>query len=120
MRLYEFAENDQIDPNVLKLYLELKTLRGRAASKGAPAQYSWKAISELFPEFAIDYDVFDPIFQANKTLFDPIVHDYSGAGIELDVPGTNKDKESGKDRETSQDKINDIASSSAEKILDKS
>ena len=116
MRFFEIT--DTIDPNVLNLYLELKTLRGRAASKGAPAKYNWAAIDELFQDFTIDYDVFDPIFQANKKLFDPIIHDYSGDGIELDVPGTNKDKQSGKDKETSQDKVDDIAASAAEKNLD--
>ena len=117
MRLYEFANYDK--QFVHKLYLELRNLRGRAASKGSAGEFSWSSIDELFPDLKIDYEVFDVIYQANKKLFDPIVHDYSGTGIQFSVPGTDKDTETGKDKETSQDKVNDIAASNAEKILDK-
>lgn len=116
MRLYEFANDDKIF--VYKLYSFLKNLRGRSASKGAPAEFNWGAVDELFPDFKIDYEVFDKIFQSNQSLFDPIVHDYSGTGIKLDVPGTNKDTTANNDKETSQDKVNDIAASNAEKNLD--
>jgi len=116
MRFREFANDD--DRFVLKLYALLKNLRGRASSKNSPAEFNWNAIDKLYPDFSIDYEVFDKIYQSNQTMFEPIVHDYSGDGITLKVPGAPEADEPGKDRETSQDKVDDIAASAAEKNLD--
>lgn len=116
MRFREFANDD--NRFVLKLYALLKNLRGSAESKESAGLFNWEAIDRLFPDFEIDYDVFDKVYQSNQSMFEPIVHDYDGDGVQLDVPGTNKDKEKASDRETSQDKVDDIAASAAEKNLD--
>lgn len=108
MRLYEFAGSDIIK----NLHQELMTLKGRAESKGQPAKFNWQAIDKLIPGMKIDYDVFDMIFQANQGLFGPIVHDYNGDGIDLDVPGVKNTKD-GKPAPDAQDKVNKTAASAA-------
>lgn len=117
MRFFEFKDGE-IEPAVLELYVRLKNLIGSAEAKQSAGMFNWQAIDKMFQDFEIDYDIFDQIYQQHQSLFEPIVHDYSGDGVQLKVPGTNKDTQDGKDSETSQDKVDDIAASAAEKNLD--
>ena len=117
MRFFEFTTSE-VEPAVLELKLLLDNLRGSAEAKESAGFFNWAAIDEMTQNFEMDYEIFDMIFQKYKSLFEPIVHDYSGDGIQLDVPGTNKDTQNGDDAETSQDKVDDIAASAAEKNLD--
>ena len=117
MRFFEFSESE-IDPAIADFVLLLHNLRGSAESKESAGFFNWAALDEMTPKFQIDYEVFDKIYQQHKNLFEPIVHDYSGDGVQLNVPGTNKDTKNGDDPETSQDKVDDIAASAAEKNLD--
>ena len=117
MRFFEFKDGE-VEPAVLNLYMRLKNLIGSAEAKDSAGQFNWQAIDQIVNDLEIDYDVFDKIYQTHKGLFEPIVHDYSGDGIQLLVPGTNKDTRNGDDAETSQDKVDDIAASAAEKNLD--
>ena len=109
MRLYEF-DTSMIAMN---LHQELLTLKGRAESKGQPAKFNWGAIDELIPDMKIDYDVFDMIYQKHEKLFAPLVHDYNGDGLDLDVPGVAKSRKDGKEAPDSQDNVNKTAASAA-------
>jgi len=113
MRFREFVES----PVKNKLITILRNLRGRAASKGAPAELSWAAVNKMFGTMAIDYETFKAMFDEDKESFNKLVKNFNSDGVVLDVPGvSSKDKDS--DKEDSQDTINDIAAGQAEKNLD--
>ena len=113
MRLYEFATDQKS-----MLYTTLKTLAGRAESKGQPAKYNWGSIQELV-NMKMDYQVFDQIYQADersaRPILAPLVHDYNSDGIELNVPGApdSNSKEAKPDSEKAQDNVNKTAASAA-------
>jgi len=113
MRFREFVDN----PVKNKLVTVLRTLRGRSASKETPAELSWPAINKMIGNMAIDYETFKSLYDNDPELFKNLIHNFDSDGVKLEVPGVSS-KQPASDKEDSQDKVDDIAKSNAEKNLD--
>lgn len=114
MRLYEFESTTLMH----KVKAVLNNLKGSSEAHGSSGRYSWQAIDNMFRDIAIDYETFDPMYQANPKLFEPLVRNYNSQGVQLNIAGTDKDTDKKPDKDDSQDVVNKIAASAAEKNLD--
>ncbi len=118
MRIYEFADtNVELD----KFITLLRNQIGRAASKKTPASFNWAAIQKIADkvgfELAADYETFKAIYDSSPALQN-IVANFNDKGIELNVPGTDKDTQTPvKQGQTSQDAVDKMAASAAPQQL---
>lgn len=117
MRFFEFNT-----PDIDKFTILLKTLIGRASSKKAPSTLNWNAIGQMARsngfEFGADYETFKAMYDANPMLQN-LVKNFNADGIELEVPGAPNSEQPQQDGEDSQEKVNQIAASAAQKNLSK-
>lgn len=119
MRLFEFARNED-DDIINQLYLTLKNLQGRYASKKIPAPFNWRTIEKL-SKVEIDSEIFQAIYDNDETgRFQKLVKDFDQNGLELRVPGTDS-TDAGKTgagpKQDSQAAVDKIAASSAPQQL---
>jgi len=117
MRFFEFNT-----PDIDKFIMLLRNFIGRASSKKAPSKLNWNAVAQLSQsngfEFGADYETFKAMYDANPAL-QSLVKNFNADGIELDVPGAPDSEQPKQDGEDSQEKVNQIAASAAEKNLSK-
>lgn len=118
MRFLEFADtNVGLD----KFITLLRNQIGRAASKKTPASFNWAAIQKIADkvgfELAADYETFKAIYDSTPALQN-IVSNFNDKGIELKVPGTDKETQTPvKQGQTSQDVVDKMAASAAPQQL---
>ncbi len=118
MRFFEFADPDA---GVDKFIMILKNFIGRASSKNSPAKLNWAGLQKIAAdsgfEFAADYETFKAMYDSNPAIQN-LVRDFNADGINLNVPGTDKDTETPvKQGQTSQDAVDQMAASAAPKQL---
>lgn len=117
MRFFEFNT-----PDVDRFVILLKNLIGRASSKKAPSTLNWNAIGHMARsngfEFGADYETFKAMYDANPTI-QGLVKNFNADGVELNVPGAPDAEQPQQDGEDSQEKVNQIAASAAQKNLSK-
>lgn len=119
MRFFEFSN---VDANLDKLIVLLKNHIGRASSKKLPSFLNWRYLAQLANdvnfEFAVDFETFKAMYDANPIL-QSLVKDFNKQGIQLKVPGVNDDEsDEVDDGMTSQEKVDQTASSAAPGQLD--
>lgn len=112
MRFFEFAGDDNLD----KVVIVLRNFIGRHSSKQAPATLNWASLSRVLSSagasVAVDYDTFKSLYDSNLQI-QAMVKDFNGNGVTLKVPGSPDNPADSQDGETSQDKVDKIASSAA-------
>lgn len=115
MRFFEFAETQPLD----KFINTLRNLVGRASSKKAPANMNWAALDKMVQsngfELAMDYETFKSIYDSNPSV-QQLVKNFNSDGIELNVPGapeSEKTQSPQSQGQTSQDAVDQTASSAA-------
>lgn len=118
MRFLEFANNDL---GLDKFIAIMKNQIGRASSKKTSAIFNWAAIQQIADkvgfELVADYETFKAIYDSTPALQN-IVKNFDADGIELNVPGTDKDTQTPiKQGQTSQDAVDKIAASAAPQQL---
>jgi len=118
MRFFEFAGDDV---GVDKFVMILKNFIGRASSKGQPAKLNWAALQKIASdagfEMGADYETFKSMYDSTPAI-QALVRDFNADGVNLNVPGTDKDTETPvKGGETSQDAVDKMAASAAPKQL---
>lgn len=116
MRFFEF-NSANIGPD--KFELLLRNEIGQAARSHKPSFLNWEALTNLARssgfELAIDQPTFAAMYDANPEL-QQLVSDFSKEGVQLNVPGTATSEEPGKsDGQTSQEKVDQMASAAAPK-----
>lgn len=119
MRFFEFAGSDT---GVDKFVMILRNFIGRSASKGQPAKLNWASLEKIARdsgfEMAADYETFKAIYDSNPAV-QTLVKDFNADGVNLNVPGTDRDTETPvKQAQTSQDAVDKIAASAAPANLD--
>ena len=119
MRFFEFADADL---GVDKFVMILRNFIGRAASKKAPAKLNWASLQKIAAdsgfEMGADYETFKAIYDSNPAIQN-LVRNFNADGVELNVPGTDKDTQTPvKKGQTSQDAVDKIAASAAPANLD--
>lgn len=119
MRFFEFADSDA---GLDKFVMILRNFIGRASSKKQPAKLNWSALEKIATdsgfEMGADYETFKSIYDSSPAIQN-LVKNFNADGIELNVPGTDKDTETPvKSGETSQDAVDKIAASAAPANLD--
>ena len=117
MRFFEFGPEDIAD----KLVIVLRNYIGRASSKKSPAKLNWAGLNNVLKtngfDVLADYETFKAIYDSSPAIQN-MVRDFNADGINLNVPGTDKDTETPvKQGETPADAIDKIASSAAPKQL---
>lgn len=118
MRFFEFAD---ADVGVDKFVMILRNFIGRAASKKQPAKLNWAGLQKIASdagfEMGADYETFKAMYDSNPAI-QGLVKNFNADGIELNVPGTDKDTETPvKSGETSQDAVDKMAASAAPQQL---
>jgi hypothetical protein len=117
MRFFEFEGDDLLD----RFVLALRNYIGRAESKKARAKLNWAGLTQVLKaskvELATDYTVFKMMYDSSPTL-QGMISDFNSDGIELNVPGTDKDTQTPvKQGQTSQDAVDKMAASAAPQQL---
>ncbi len=118
MRFFEFADTDV---GLDKFVMILKNFIGRASSKGEPAKLNWASLQKIATdsgfEIGADYETFKSMYDSSPAI-QGLVKNFNADGIELNVPGTDKDTETPvKQGETSQDVVDKIAAGAAAQNL---
>ena len=118
MRFFEFADADM---GVDKFVMILRNFIGRASSKKQPAKLNWASLQKIAAdsgfEMGADYETFKAIYDSNPAIQN-LVKNFNADGVELNVPGTDKDTETPvKQGETPQDAVDKIAASAAPQQL---
>lgn len=118
MRFFEFAD---ADAGLDKFVMILKNFIGRASSKKEAAKLNWASLQKIASdngfEFAADYETFKSMYDSNP-IIQKMVKNFDANGIELNVPGTDKDTETPVQQDqTSQDAVDKIAASAAPQQL---
>jgi hypothetical protein len=99
----------------------LKNFIGRAASKKQAAKLNWSALQKIATdsgfEMGADYETFKSIYDSSPVI-KALVKNFNADGIELNVPGTDKDTEAPVSQgQTSQDAVDKIAAGAAAQNL---
>ena len=118
MRFFEFVDTDL---GLDKFVMILKNFIGRAASKKQAAKLNWSALQKIATdsgfEMGADYETFKSIYDSNP-IVQSLVKNFNADGIELNVPGTDKDTQTPvKQGQTSQDAVDKMAASAAPQQL---
>lgn len=118
MRFFEFADTDV---GLDKFVMILKNFIGRASSKNQPANLNWASLQKIAAdsgfEIGADYETFKSMYDSSPAI-QGLVRNFNADGIELNVPGTDKDTETPvKSGETSQDAVDKIAAGAASQNL---
>jgi hypothetical protein len=118
MRFFEFAD---ADAGLDKFVMILKNFIGRASSKGQPAKLNWSSLQKIAGdsgfELAADYETFKSMYDSSPVI-QSLVRDFNADGINLNVPGTDKDTQTPvKQGQTSQDAVDKIAAGAASQNL---
>lgn len=120
MRFFEFKD-DPLD----QFALMLNNFIGRYRSKGSPGTMNWKSISSLAGKVGFEiltgdekqaYTNFASLWDTDKNFrarIEPMVKNFSGKGIQLNVPGAADAEEPEQGGETSQDAVDKTAASAA-------
>ena len=118
MRFFEFVDTDL---GLDKFVMILKNFIGRAASKKQAAKLNWSALQKIATdsgfEMGADYETFKSMYDSSPAI-QGLVKNFNADGIELNVPGTDKDTETPvKQGQTSQDAVDKIAAGAAAQNL---
>ena len=118
MRFFEFVDTDL---GLDKFVMILKNFIGRAASKKQAAKLNWRTLQKIATdsgfEMGADYETFKSMYDSSPVI-QSLVKDFNADGIELNVPGTDKDTETPvKQGQTSQDAVDKIAAGAAAQNL---
>ena len=118
MRFFEFVDTDL---GLDKFVMILKNFIGRAASKKQAAKLNWSALQKIATdsgfEMGADYETFKSMYDSSPVI-QTLVKNFNADGIELNVPGTDKDTETPvKQGQTSQDAVEKIAAGAAAQNL---
>lgn len=118
MRFFEFAD---ADAGMDKFVMILRNFIGRAASKKQPAKLNWSGLQKIAAdagfEMGADYETFKAMYDSNPAIKN-LVRNFNADGVELNVPGTDKDTQTPvKKGETSQDAVDKMAASAAPQQL---
>jgi len=118
MRFFEFAD---ADVDLDKFVIILKNFVGRSSSKKQAAKLNWKSLQQFADrsgfEMGADYETFKSIYDSNP-IVQSLVKNFNADGIELNVPGTDKDTQTPvKQGQTSQDAVDKMAASAAPQQL---
>jgi len=117
MRFFEFGNTDTLE----KFVIVLRNFIGRSASKKTPSKLNWNSLNQISKssgiELSADYETFKSMYDASPTL-QSMVKNFNDDGIELKVPGApDADKEPTQSDQTSQDAVDQAASSAAPQQL---
>jgi len=129
MRSFEFITEEKYSG--LDIFVTtLKNLKGRYSSKSTPAVLRWEAVAQIAKKTGFEmmsdpvqgYETFKSLWDKDpkaKALLEPIVKNFSGKGIELDVPGTSdaEEPEQGSSKETPQDAVEKMASGAVDQQI---
>ena len=118
MRFFEFVDTDL---GLDKFVMILKNFIGRAASKKQAAKLNWSALQKIATdsgfEMGADYETFKSMYDSSPVI-QGLVKNFNADGIELNVPGTDKDTETPVSQgQTSQDAVDKIAAGAAAQNL---
>ena len=118
MRFFEFVDTDL---GLDKFVMILKNFIGRAASKKQAAKLNWSALQKIATdsgfERGADYETFKSMYDSSPVI-KALVKNFNADGIELNVPGTDKDTETPVSQgQTSQDAVDKIAAGAAAQNL---
>lgn len=118
MRFFEFADTDL---GLDKFVMILKNFVGRATSKKQAAKLNWRALQKIATdsgfEMGADYETFKSMYDSSPAI-QALVKNFNADGIELNVPGTDKDTQTPvKQDQTSQDAVDKIAAGAAAQNL---
>ena len=118
MRFFEFVDTDL---GLDKFVMILKNFIGRAASKKQAANLNWSALQKIATdsgfEMGADYETFKSMYDSSPAI-QGLVKNFNADGIELNVPGTDKDTETPvKQGQSSQDAVDKIAAGAAAQNL---
>jgi len=118
MRFFEFVDTDL---GLDKFVMILKNFIGRAASKKQAAKLNWSALQKIATdsgfEMGADYETFKSMYDSSPAI-QGLVKNFNADGIELNVPGTDKDTQTPvKQGQTSQDAVDKIAAGAAAQNL---
>ena len=118
MRFFEFVDTDL---GLDKFVMILKNFIGRAASKKQAAKLNWSALQKIATdsgfEMGADYETFKSMYDSSPVI-QALVKNFNADGIELTVPGTDKDTETPvKQGQSSQDAVDKIAAGAAAQNL---
>lgn len=118
MRFFEFAD---ADAGIDKFVMILRNFIGRASSKKQPAKLNWSGLQKIAAdagfEMGADYETFKAMYDSNPAIKN-LVRNFNADGVELNVPGTDKDTQTPvKKGETSQDAVDKMAASAAPQQL---
>jgi len=121
MRFFEFVDTDL---GLDKFVMILKNFIGRAASKKQAAKLNWSALQKIATdsgfEMGADYETFKSMYDSSPVI-QGLVKNFNADGIELNVPGTDKDTETPVSQgKTSQDAVDKIAAGAAAQNLTQS
>ena len=121
MRFFEFVDTDV---GLDKFVMILKNFIGRAASKKQAAKLNWSALQKIATdsgfEMGADYETFKSMYDSSPVI-QGLVKNFNADGIELNVPGTDKDTETPVSQgQTSQDAVDKIAAGAAAQNLTQS
>jgi hypothetical protein len=102
----------------------LKNFIGRAASKKQAAKLNWSALQKIATdsgfEMGADYETFKSMYDSSPVI-QGLVKNFNADGVELNVPGTDKDTETPVSQgKTSQDAVDKIAAGAAAQNLTQS
>lgn len=99
--------------------LLLKNLIGRSGSKKQPANLNWASVNQMLQSTGqgqIDYDGFKAMYDTSP-LIQKLVANFNAQGIQLNVPGTNRDKmepgAAATDVDKSKENVNKVAAANA-------
>jgi hypothetical protein len=118
MRFFEFVDTDL---GLDKFVMILKNFIGRAASKKQAANLNWSALQKIATdsgfEMGADYETFKSMYDSSPAI-QGLVKNFNADGIELNVPGTDKDTETPVSQgQSSQDAVDKIAAGAAAQNL---
>ena len=121
MIFFEFVDTDL---GLDKFVMILKNFIGRAASKKQAAKLNWSALQKIATdsgfEMGADYETFKSMYDSSAVI-QGLVKNFNADGIELNVPGTDKDTETPVSQgQTSQDAVDKIAAGAAAQNLTQS
>lgn len=128
MRFYELLLENTYD-GLDNFVTMLQNLVGRYTSKQQRAVFSWKEISgiaknsefEMLGDEEKAYDTFVTLWEKNpkaKALLEPLVKNFNGQQIELDIPGvSDTDQEKSKDGESPEDAVAKTAAGAVNKQI---
>jgi len=118
MRFFEFAD---ADAGLDKFVMILRNFIGRASSKKEPAKLNWASLQKIATdsgfEMGADYETFKSMYDSSPALQN-LVHDFNADGINLNVPGTDRETETPvKQGESPSDAVAKMAASAAPKQM---